>query len=90
MGSPEPGARNEGQLEWVVKEDVLKLNIWEGDKIFLKLLNDGIPFFSLKLVYDGTRRPAICRLEWENRSRFRSGFVTEYVPGLKIRLTLPR
>ena len=28
-------------------------NSREGDKIFLKLLNDGIPFFSLKLVYDG-------------------------------------
>ena len=50
-GTPVPC--NEGQLEWVVKEDVLKLNIWEGDKIFLKLLNDGIPFISLKLVYDG-------------------------------------
>ncbi len=26
--------------------------LWEGDRIFLKLLDEGHPFFSLKLVYD--------------------------------------
>lgn len=45
---------DEGQLEWVDKDAVLKLNIWEGDKIFFRLLNEGRPFFSLKLVYDKT------------------------------------
>ena len=30
------------------------LNIWEGDKIFFRLLEENRPFFSLKLVYDGT------------------------------------
>ena len=49
----EPVACNEGVLEWVSKEDVLKLNIWEGDKVFFKLLNEREDFFSLKLVYDG-------------------------------------
>ena len=44
---------DEGELEWVKKEDVLNLNIWEGDKIFFRLLNEGTPLFSLKLVYDG-------------------------------------
>ena len=44
---------NEGVLEWVSKEDVLNLNIWEGDKVFFKLLNERKSFFSLKLVYDG-------------------------------------
>ena len=48
-----PIACDEGELEWVKKEDVLKLNIWEGDRIFLRLLADEEPFFSLKLVYDG-------------------------------------
>lgn len=44
---------NEGNLEWVPKEGIAGLNIWEGDKIFLKLLaEDELPFFSLKLVYD--------------------------------------
>ncbi len=44
---------NEGVLEWIKKEDLLKLNLWEGDKIFLKLLQENAPFFSLKLAYKG-------------------------------------
>jgi 8-oxo-dGTP diphosphatase len=46
-------ACDEGTLEWVKKEDVLKLNLWEGDKIFLGLLSENAPFFSLKLSYRG-------------------------------------
>lgn len=49
----EPIACNEGELEWVDKAEVLKLNIWEGDKIFFRLLDETEGFFSLKLVYDG-------------------------------------
>lgn len=49
----EPVSCNEGVLEWVNKDEVLKLNIWEGDKVFFKLLNEREEFFSLKLVYDG-------------------------------------
>lgn len=48
----EPIDCNEGGLEWVPAEKVWSLNIWEGDKIFFRLLDEGIPFFSLKLVYD--------------------------------------
>lgn len=44
---------DEGELEWVPAEKVWGLNIWEGDKIFFRLLDEGKPFFSLKLVYDG-------------------------------------
>lgn len=43
---------DEGDLVWVDKSEVPKLNIWSGDRIFLKLLESGEPFFSLKLVYD--------------------------------------
>ncbi len=43
---------NEGDLAWVPKEQVSDLNIWEGDRIFLRLLEEEAPFFSLKLVYD--------------------------------------
>lgn len=43
----------EGTLEWVRKADVPKLPIWEGDKIFLHLLDIDYPFFSLKLDYVG-------------------------------------
>ena len=49
----EPIDCNEGALEWVPKADVLQLPIWQGDKIFLRLLEEGAPFFSLKLVYRG-------------------------------------
>ena len=43
---------DEGELEWVDKEKIMDLNLWDGDKIFLKLLAEEHPFFSLKLVYD--------------------------------------
>jgi 8-oxo-dGTP diphosphatase len=44
---------NEGNLEWVPKADIEKLHIWEGDKIFFRLLDENLPFFSLKLRYRG-------------------------------------
>lgn len=44
---------DEGELEWISKERLLSLPIWEGDKIFLRLLDSGEPFFSLKLCYRG-------------------------------------
>ena len=43
---------DEGELEWIEKAEVYDLNLWEGDKIFLRLLEENQPFFSLKLVYD--------------------------------------
>ena len=43
----------EGTLEWIPKTELLQLNLWEGDKIFLKLLAEDAPFFSLKLMYSG-------------------------------------
>ena len=45
----------EGVLEWVDKRALYDLPIWEGDKIFLRLLDEGAPFFSLKLRYAGDR-----------------------------------
>jgi 8-oxo-dGTP diphosphatase len=44
---------DEGELEWIRKEDLLALKLWEGDKIFLRLLDSNEPFFSLKLKYEG-------------------------------------
>ena len=43
---------DEGQLEWVAKDAVWGMEIWEGDKIFFRLLDEERDFFSLKLVYD--------------------------------------
>lgn len=45
---------DEGDLEWVPKSRVQDLPIWEGDKIFFRLIEDpASPFFSLKLAYSG-------------------------------------
>ena len=44
---------DEGELAWVEKSRVTDLPLWEGDRIFLSLLAEGAPFFSLKLVYRG-------------------------------------
>ncbi len=44
---------DEGELEWISKDKLLELTLWEGDKIFLRLIDTDCPFFSLKLVYRG-------------------------------------
>lgn len=44
---------DEGELVWVKKEEISNLALWEGDRIFLKLLAEDAPFFSLKLKYKG-------------------------------------
>ncbi len=46
---------DEGVPKWVKVQDVENLPIWQGDKIFLKLLSEDCPFFSLKLEYEGDR-----------------------------------
>ncbi|MBO2526792.1 MAG: DNA mismatch repair protein MutT [Clostridiales bacterium] len=46
---------DEGKLEWVSKERFARLPQWEGDKIFLRLMEERVPFFSLKLRYEGDR-----------------------------------
>lgn len=48
-----PHECDEGTLEWVDKHKLYDLPVWEGDKIFLKLLEAPSPFFSLKLEYKG-------------------------------------
>ena len=45
---------DEGEVCWVEKEKVPGLPMWAGDRIFLRLLEEGSPFFSLKLIYDDT------------------------------------
>ncbi len=48
-------ACDEGELEWVDKSRLDALAQWEGDRIFLSLMEQRRPFFSLKLVYEGDR-----------------------------------
>ena len=45
---------DEGELKWIKKEDVPKLNLWEGDRVFLEyLLTDKEDFFEITLSYEG-------------------------------------
>lgn len=44
---------DEGVLEWIPWQKMWELPSWEGDKIFLRLLEEEAPFFSVKLRYEG-------------------------------------
>ena len=44
---------DEGDLAWIDKADLLRLTLWEGDRVFLKLLDTRQEFFDLTLEYRG-------------------------------------
>ena len=46
---------DEGKLEWIEKEKLKNLPMWEGDRIFLELLDNEARFFSLKLCYSSDK-----------------------------------
>ncbi len=46
---------NEGELHFIPKNQISSLNIWEGDKVFLKYLEDKNSFFQLRLIYQGKK-----------------------------------
>ena len=46
---------DEGTLEWVPKEKLKDLELWEGDYVFFRLLEEREDFFSLKLCYEGNK-----------------------------------
>lgn len=46
---------NEGDLEWVNKDEITNLKLWEGDKIFLEELQKDVGFFTIKFEYDGDK-----------------------------------
>ena len=46
---------DEGVLEWLPREKLLQIPHWEGDAIFLNLIWENAPFFSLKVCYEGDR-----------------------------------
>ena len=51
---------DEGDLEWIPKPLIGDCNLWEGDRIFFRLLEEHPSFFSLKLRYDhDTLREAV-------------------------------
>lgn len=46
---------NEGELAWKKKSEIGNLNLWEGDREFLKLLAEDEPEFYLTLTYKGDK-----------------------------------
>ena len=44
---------DEGDLCWIPKEDIMSLNLWEGDRIFMQMLADDAQFFFMRLEYRG-------------------------------------
>ncbi len=44
---------DEGTLEWVSKSKISELSLWAGDRIFLRLITEEVPFFLLRLAYHG-------------------------------------
>lgn len=51
----EIGECSEGELCWIPREQVYNLPIWEGDKVFFRLLETRDDFFTLKLRYEGEK-----------------------------------
>ena len=45
----------EGELRWILKDDVPALPMWEGDRVFLPRLLNSDELIFLKLVYEGDR-----------------------------------
>ena len=44
---------DEGELRWVEKENLQTLPMWEGDKIFIDIMESTDRFFKVELIYDG-------------------------------------
>lgn len=46
---------NEGDLEWIDKEQITKLHTWEGDKFFVEKIQNDDTFFTVKFEYEGEK-----------------------------------
>lgn len=46
---------DEGELVWLDKKKLKELPAWEGDFIFLELMERRVPYFSLELHYNGEK-----------------------------------
>ena len=45
----------EGELRWIAKEEIMDLNLWEGDRPFLSLMMESDSFFTMRLQYEGDK-----------------------------------
>lgn len=46
---------DEGTLEFIPKDNILSLNMWEGDKYFINLIKDDVSDFEIELFYSKDR-----------------------------------
>ena len=46
---------NEGELKWVPKDEVLSLNLWEGDKFFIEKMINGETNIDMTCIYEGDK-----------------------------------
>ena len=46
---------DEGDLKWIDKRRLPSLTLWEGDRVFLRLLDEREDWFDLTLIYEGER-----------------------------------
>ena len=44
---------DEGDLKWIPKDEIMDLNLWEGDRLFMKMVAEDEPFFFMRLEYHG-------------------------------------
>ena len=75
---------DEGDLEWIDSDHLLALPLWEGDKIFLRLLRDGAEGFDLTLNYEGERLAAAALERLGSRiprTMKHQSAAVEYIPG---------
>ena len=59
-------ACDEGDLEWIDMDALYDLTLWEGDRIFLRLLREGAEGFELTLVYHNGEK--LIRAELDGRA----------------------
>ena len=43
----------EGDLKWIPKDEIIDLNLWEGDRLFMRMVAEDEPFFFMRLEYHG-------------------------------------
>ncbi|MEG0249548.1 MAG: NUDIX domain-containing protein [Peptostreptococcus sp.] len=71
---------NEGDLKWIKKEEIKDLKLWEGDKIFIDLIENDSPFFYLTLNYENDQLIShTLEFEEENFVRFEVFVPEDYV-----------
>ncbi len=60
-GLPTPPC-NEGDLKWIPKDEILSLNLWEGDRYFLEPMLRGETDLNMRLTYSGDKLVSVERL----------------------------